>query len=390
MRVAHIITRLIVGGAQENTIASVLGLRRKAGVEVRLLSGPSLGPEGSLEPELSVAPGTLTTCPDLVRPLHLWKDWRALRHLTSWLRNWRADIVHTHSGKAGILGRLAARRAGVPVIVHTIHGPSFGAFQSGLANALFIAAERFAGRFTTHFVSVADAMSRQYLAAGIGRPDRYSRIFSGFPLDPFLSATPDAGLRERLGLAPGHFVVGKIARLFKLKGHEDLIAVAPELVKRCPRIRFLFVGDGAWRRRFEDEIVRRGLTGCFIFAGLVPPVAVAEYVALMDMLVHLSSREGLPRSLPQALAAGKPVVAYDCDGAREVCRENETGFLLAPGDRGGLVERILLLEQDSGLRSRFGGRGRALVREHFPIEKMVEDLHALYLRLLALTSLTRA
>ena len=383
MRVAHIITRLIVGGAQENTIASVLGLRCKAGVEVRLLSGPSIGPEGSLEPELSSVPGLLTTLPDLVRPVHPWKDWRALRHLTAWLRSWRADIVHTHSGKAGLLGRLAARRADVPVIVHTIHGPSFGAFQGFLANAAFTAAERFAGRFTTHFVSVADAMSRQYLAAGIGRPDQYSRIFSGFPLGPFLSAKPNATLRERLGLTSGDFVVGKIARLFKLKGHEDLVAVAPDLVRRCPRIRFLLVGEGAWRPRLENEIGRRGLTRHFVFAGLVPPTAVAEYVALMDVLVHLSLREGLARSLPQALAAGKPVITYDCDGAREVCRENETGFLLAPGDRRGLVGRILQLEQDPGLRSQFGDRGRALVREGFPVERMVGDLHALYLRLLA-------
>ena len=382
MRVAHIITRLIVGGAQENTIASVLGLRHKTGVEVRLVSGPSTGPEGSLEPQLSVVPGLLTTLPDLVRPVHPWKDWRALRHLTAWLRSWRADIVHTHSGKAGFLGRLAARRADVPVIVHTIHGPSFGAFQGFLANAAFTAAERFAGRFTTHFVSVADAMSRQYLAAGIGRPDQYSRIFSGFPLGPFLSAKPNATLRERLGLTSGDFVVGKIARLFKLKGHEDLVAVAPDLVRRCPRIRFLLVGEGAWRPRLENEIARRGLTRHFVFAGLVPPTAVAEYVALMDVLVHLSLREGLARSLPQALAAGKPVITYDCDGAREVCRENETGFLLAPGDRRGLVGRILQLERDPGLRNRFGDRGRALVREGFPVERMVEDLHALYLRLL--------
>jgi len=142
------------------------------------------------------------------------------------------------------------------------------------------------------------------------------------------------------------------------------------------------VGEGAWRPRLENEIARRGLTRHFVFAGLVPPTSVAEYVALMDVLVHLSLREGLARSLPQALAAGKPVITYDCDGAREVCRENETGFLLAPGDRRGLVGRILQLERDPGLRNRFGDRGRALVREGFPVERMVEDLHALYLRLL--------
>ncbi len=381
MRVAHIITRLIVGGAQENTLASVLGLRRKPELEVRLLSGPTAGPEGSLEPAVSAVPALLTVIPDLVRPLHPWKDWRAWRHLTSWLRDWHPDIVHTHSGKAGVLGRLAARRARVPVIVHTIHGPSFGAFQGRLANGLFLAAERLAGRVTTHFVAVADALSRQYLTAGIGRPEQYSRIFSGFALAPFLSARPDPALRQRLGLAPDDFVVGKIARLFKLKGHEDLIDVAPELVRSCPRLRFLLVGEGAWRARFEAEIARQGLTRHFVFAGLVAPGAVPAYIALMDVLVHLSLREGLARSLPQALAAGRPVIAYDCDGAREVCRDQETGFLLEPGDRRGLVKRILELAGDPARRAQLGQRGRELVREDFAVEKMVEALHALYLRL---------
>ena len=133
MRVTHVITRLIVGGAQENTLASVLGLRQKPGVEVNLVAGPALGPEGSLEPGLSAYPGLLTTVPRLVRPLSPWKDALALRGLTTLFRTAQPDIVHTHSGKAGILGRLAAARAGVPTIIHTIHGPSFGSFQGTLA-----------------------------------------------------------------------------------------------------------------------------------------------------------------------------------------------------------------------------------------------------------------
>src|SRR5207245_11680235 len=173
MRVTHVITRLIVGGAQENTVASVLGLRRKPDVEVSLISGPTFGPEGSLAAEVASVPGLLTVVPHLVRPVHPWKDWRALRRLAALLRTQRPDIVHTHSGKAGILGRLAARRARVPVIVHTIHGPSFGAFQGRLPNAVFARAEHFAARVTTHFVVVADAMRDQYLARGIGRPAQY-------------------------------------------------------------------------------------------------------------------------------------------------------------------------------------------------------------------------
>jgi glycosyltransferase involved in cell wall biosynthesis len=382
MRVTHVITRLIVGGAQENTVASVLGLRERPGVEVKLISGPTTGPEGSIEPEAAAITGLLAIVPDLVRPIHPLKDWMALRRLTRLFRQQRPDIVHTHSGKAGILGRLAARRAAVPVSIHTIHGPSFGVFQGMAANAAFRAAERLAGRFTTHFVVVANAMADQYLAAGIGQRDQYSRIFSGFPLEPYLSASNDPALRERLGITASDFVVGKIARLFKLKGHEDLFAVAPELIRKCPRLKFLLVGDGEWRSRFEQMAKSLGVENHFIFTGLVPPREVARYVGIMDALVHLSLREGLPRALPQALAAGKPVVAYDCDGAREVCLDGETGFLLKPRDLDGLTAKLHVLAGNPDLGRRLGQRGRGLVKQWFPVERMIDDLYSLYRKLL--------
>jgi glycosyltransferase involved in cell wall biosynthesis len=382
MRVTHVITRLIVGGAQENTIASVLGLHRKPGLEVSLVSGPTRGPEGSLEPLLAGHPGLLNIVPKLVRPIHPWKDLLAWRKLTHLFRAQRPDVVHTHSGKAGILGRLAAARAGVPIIIHTIHGPSFGSFQGRLANALFRSAERRAAKVTTHFIVVAEAMKQQYLAAGIGPPERYTKILGGFYLEPFLSAANDPQVRATHGLAPGDIVIGTIARLFKLKGHDDLFAIAPRLVAECPQIKFLFVGDGPWRGRFERQAAALGLKSHFVFAGLVPPEAVPKYVGIMDIVAHLSRREGLPRALPQALAAARPVVAYDCDGAKEVCLENETGFLLAPGDLPALSDRLLRLARDPILGERLGHRGRQFVQQSFGIERMVDELYGLYLRLI--------
>ena len=383
MRVTHIITRLIVGGAQENTVATVLGLRRKPGVEAGLISGPTTGPEGSLESEVSKIPGLLAIVPELVRPVHPWNDWLALRNLEQILREQKPDIVHTHSGKAGILGRLAARRAGVPVVIHTIHGPSFGNFQDAASNFIFRAAEKYAAHAMTHFIVVADAMKDQYLAAGIGQPEQYAKIFSGFALEPFLTATNDPDLRGKLGIAPDDFVIGKIARLFKLKGHDDLFAVAPELVRRNPKIKFLLVGDGEWRGRFENMAKTLGLEKHFIFTGLVPPAEVPRYVGIMDALVHLSLREGLPRALPQALAAAKPVMAYDCDGAREICLDGQTGFLVQPGDLTSLKNRLLQLADDSALRERFGQSGQNFVRENFAVEKMVDSIYNLYLKLAA-------
>ncbi|HXR06014.1 MAG TPA: glycosyltransferase family 4 protein [Candidatus Acidoferrum sp.] len=383
MRVTHVITRLIIGGAQENTVATVLGLRQRAGMETALLAGPTAGPEGSLESAFQPCPQVLSIVPSLVRPVHPLRDILALFALTRIFRSTRPDIVHTHSGKAGILGRWAAHRAGVPVVVHTIHGPSFGPFQGAPANGVFRGAERFAARFTTHYVSVAEAMTRQYLAAGLGRAGQYTRIFSGFPLQPFLDAENEPAWRARLGLAPDDFVIGMISRLFKLKGHDDLLDIAPRLVRQCPRAKFLLVGDGAWRARLENRARDAGLEKHFVFAGLVAPAEVPRHVGIMDALAHLSRREGLPRALPQALAAARPVVAYDCDGAGEVCIDNETGFLVPPGDRETLARRLLQLAGDPDLRRRLAARGREFVRPRFAVETMLDELHALYLKLAA-------
>ncbi len=381
MRVTHIITRLIVGGAQENTVSSVLGLQQKPGLEVDLITGPTTGSEGSLESAFSHHPGTLRLTPHLVRAVHPLRDWLALRDLTALLRERRPDIVHTHSSKAGILGRLAAQRAGVPILVHTIHGPSFGTFQGAAANLLFTAAERHAARCTTHFVSVADAMTRQFLEAGIGRPEQFTRVFSGFPLEPFLAARNEPALRARFGLEPEDFVVGKIARLFRLKGHDDLIDVAPALIRQCPRLKFLLVGGGPWHGRLQAHVRSLNLQRHFVFTGLIPPSEVPACVGIMDALVHLSRREGLPRALPQALAAARPVVAFDCDGAGEVCIDGKTGFLVPASDRKRLCDALLSLATNPALREQLGRQGQAFVKERFPVQRMVDDLHDLYVKL---------
>jgi glycosyltransferase involved in cell wall biosynthesis len=379
MRVTHIITRLIVGGAQENTLATVAGLRQMPGIEADLMSGPTFGPEGSLEREA----GKLIIVPELIRRIDPVKDVLALKKLEAILRERKPDVVHTHSGKAGILGRLAAKRAGVPIIIHTIHGPSFGKFQNVVSNFVFRSVEKYAAHCTTHFVVVADAMKNQYLAAGIGRPEQYTKIFSGFALEPFLSAKDDPGLRQKLGIAPDDFVIGKIARLFKLKGHDDLFAVAPELVRQDPKIKFLLIGDGEWRERFGNLAKTQGLEKHFIFTGLVAPGDVPQYTGIMDALVHLSLREGLPRAVPQALACGKPVVAYDCDGAREACLEGQTGFLVQPGDFATLNARLLQLAGDPALCQKLGQAGQSFAQQNFAVEKMVRDIYNLYMNLTA-------
>jgi glycosyltransferase involved in cell wall biosynthesis len=302
----------------------------------------------------------------------------ALVQLTRLLHDRRPDLVHTHSGKAGVLGRLAARRAGVPVILHHIHGPSFGPFQGPAANWVFTAAERRAARATTHFVCSANAMTRIYLGKGIGRPEMFTRVFSGFRVEPFLSATNDPALRSRLGLPAEAFVIGKIARLAPLKGHEDLFEALRALLLQWPSARLLIIGDGPLRARLEARGRELGLADRIVFTGLLPPAEVSRYVGVMNCLAHLSSREAVSRALPQALAAGKPVVAYDFDGADEVCLEGKTGFLVRAGDVQRVANRLLELAKDSALRERLGRTGQDFVKHEFPVEGMVEKIYQLY------------
>ncbi len=395
MRVTHIITRLVVGGAQENTLATICGLMSKPGVSVKLIAGPTIGPEGSLEkearkvfePACAEVAGPPEACPDftiipeLVRPVHPLKDLIALNRLTKILRQQRPEIVHTHSGKAGLLGRLAAKRAGVPVIIHHIHGPSFGPFQGSLPNLVFKTAEKYAAGATDFFFCSASAMTRLYLHAGIGTPEQFKRIFSGFDLAPFLRATNDLALRQKLGLRQEHFVIGKVARIFKLKGHADLLTAFAQVLKPVPQARLLFMGDGALRPEIENQASALGIRDKVIFAGLVPPTEVARYIGIMDCLAHLSYREALSRALPQALAAGKPVIAYDFDGADEVCLENQTGFVVHTGDISAAAKKLVFLAKNPDLRHQFGQSGREFVTENFSIEKMVQDQYDVYVNL---------
>jgi len=387
MRVTHIITRLVIGGAQENTLATIRGLRTKPDLDVKLISGPTIGPEGSLENQarefFGNQPSDFTIVPELVRPVHPLKDFIALRKLEKLLREQKPDLVHTHSGKAGILGRLAAKRAGVPVIIHHIHGPSFGNFQGALANLIFTAAEKHAAKVTDHFFCSASAMTKLYLAAGIGRPEMFTRIFSGFDLQPFLNATNDLTLRQQLGLEVNHFVIGKVSRIFKLKGHADLLNAFAKILPQVPHARLLFVGDGSLRGEIEKQTRELNVRDKIVFTGLVAPNEVARYVGIMDCLAHLSYREALSRALPQALAAGKPVIAYDFDGADEICLDNETGFLIRTGDIEAAAQKLLQLARDAALRKNFGERGQQFVSENFSVEKMVADQYAVYQNLAA-------
>ena len=320
----------------------------------------------------------------LRRPIHPWRDLASYWKIKDALRRFRPDVVHTHSAKGGLLGRAAAWALGVPAVIHTVHGAPWHPWQGRGAQRFFQACERWAARRCHAMVSVADAMTDLMVSAGVAPREKFTTIYSGMEVEPFLqSGEHRQRMRRELGYGPEHVVVGKIARLFKLKGHDDVIRAARSVIDAEPNVRFLFVGDGILRDPLKQQIAAAGLTDYFQFTGLVAPERIPALIAATDMVVHASLREGLARVLPQALISGKPVVSFDVDGAREVVIPDQTGFLIPPRDIDGLAAAIKKLAADPALRDRFGQEGRRRYSNIFRHERMTEQLRKLYLDVLA-------
>ncbi len=369
---------MILGGAQENTLLTCQGLV-EAGHDVLLITGPTTGPEGELLAEARRRGVSIEETPALVRRVSPLRDWRAYCDLRARLRQLSPQIVHTHSSKAGVVGRAAARAVGVRSIVHTIHGLPFHRFNNYLLNSLYISAEKFAAARCDRIISVADAMTHQAVAAGIAPPEKFVTIHSGMEIEPFVAARERrAQTRDRLGFAEEDFVIVKLARLFELKGHAALLTAAAALAPKHSKLRLLFVGDGILRAPLEARARSLGLADKIRFTGLVSASEVPEHLAASDLLVHASLREGLPRAVPQALLTGTPVVAFDLDGAPEIVHHGETGLLVPPGDTAALSAAIARMINDTELRERTASAGRDLAARTFPAGKMVADIIALY------------
>jgi len=271
-----------------------------------------------------------------------------------------------------------------PAVVHTIHGLAFHPYQSGILNTFYIAAEKSAAKRTDFFISVADAMTTQSLAAGVGRPEQYVTAYSAIEEDDFLrpiTSEQRAEFRRTYGIREDAVVLVTIARLFMLKGHDYIIESAKLLSKRFENCFWLFVGDGNLSEHYKTQVRGSGLEERIKFTGLLPPSRIPLAIHSSDMLVHCSLREGLARTLPQAMLCGKPAISFDVDGAREVVNEN-TGRLIEPKNIGQLVEACAELIEDESLRRRLGEDGREFVKEKFSPERMVDTIEAVYRKLL--------
>jgi glycosyltransferase involved in cell wall biosynthesis len=379
--VIHIITMLELGGAQQNTLHTVSHLDR-ARFRPYLIAGEG----GILDPEARALDDVpFFPLPDLRREILPHRDLLALGQIRSRIRAivranpGRVAIVHTHSSKAGILGRWAAWLERVPVIVHTFHGFGFHEGQGRPVRWVFETAERLTGRITHAFIMVSRANMEKARRLGIAPVERMTLIRSGIPIEEFLEVEERREeIRASLGVGPDEALVTMVACLKPQKAPLDFVEVARRVASQEPRARFLLAGDGVLRGRVEEAASSCGLEGRFQLLGWrrdIPRILHAS-----DVLVLTSRWEGLPRVLPQAMAAGLPVVATSVDGSPEAVEDGVNGFLVLPGQVEAMASRVLALLRDPDLRRRMGEEGRARVGE-FDIGRMVVQQEELYAKL---------
>jgi glycosyltransferase involved in cell wall biosynthesis len=387
MKIVHIITRLILGGAQENTLITCKLLAER-GHDVTLITGLAIGPEGALFEQTKTAGYETIVLDELRREINPFVDVPAYFKLKKILHQLQPDIVHTHSAKAGILGRYAGwalkKDSKLPLVVHTIHGLAFHLYQNPLLSKFYITIEKAAAKRTDGFITVADTMTQKAKAAGIGVEKPFTTAYSAIEEDAYLTPPPPSEMdafRTKYGIPNDAVVFVKVARLFELKGHEYVIESARRLAEKHDNCYWLFVGDGILAEQLKNQIKFAGLEGRFKFTGLLPPEQIPLAIHSSDILIHCSLREGLARVLPQAMLCGKPVVSFDIDGAKEVVNEN-TGFLIEPESIDQLTDACEKMLQNPNLRNQLGQNGKVTVTEKFAPNTMVDTIESVYQNLM--------
>ncbi len=371
--VLHAITKLELGGAQENTLYTLQNLSRE-----RYNLFLAANDEGILIEKAKELRGVKTFfIPELIRPINPIKDLIALLRLFRFCKREKIDIIHTHSSKAGILGRWAARLAKVPIITHTIHGWGFYPGQNPLKRGLFIFLERMTGRITDRLIAVSRANIKTGIENRIGEKEKYTLIRSGIKLLEFQNVEGNiAEKKKELGLEEDTKVVAMIACFKPQKAPLDFIRVAKRVIEKKPKTQFLLIGDGELKAAIERLIKELNLEKKVILTGWRRDIP--QILKVIDVLALTSRWEGLPRVFPEAMASGLPIVATEVDGAPEAVEEGVNGFLVSVGDIEGMAERIITLLDNPERAEGMGRKGREKVFPEFDIDLMVKKIDNLY------------
>jgi len=369
--ILHIITKLELGGAQQNTLYTVKKHDREK-YNVFLIAGA----EGLLVEDAKKIENLKTYfLAELKHELSPFYDIKCLFALKKIFKNEKIDIVHTHSSKAGILGRIAAKMAGVPVIIHTVHGFSFNDFQNFLTRNFYILLERIAASFTSKLIVVTKIDIEKGLKAKVGKREQYALIRSGFDLTEFSAPRDLLYLKKEFKLEDGVKTVGMVACLKAQKNPADFVRMAALLKKKHPAVKYFLVGDGEKRAEVEKLIAENNLTDDMILTGWRKDVA--GFIQLFDVVVLTSLWEGLPRVLPQSMCAGKPIAATAVDGSKEAIIDGVNGYLVPPKDYTAMAEKVDLLLSSPALREQMGASGSKMSGE-WDQNKMVDAIEEIY------------
>jgi glycosyltransferase involved in cell wall biosynthesis len=388
-KIMHIITRLDMGGSAQNTLLTcreladayqmvlLHGLARESGMTGAELDRLEHGKRDASKRGVKLIP-----LGSLVRPINPVRDLLALCALLGHIRRERPDIVHTHTSKAGILGRLAARMAGVPHIVHTPHGHVFYGHFGRVTAHLFLTLEKYFASFTEKTVALTDGERKDYLDLEVGAADNILTIHSGVDVEEMIISDLDVAAKKKsLGVDPAAKLIGFAGWLLPIKGPGHLLSAMPAVLQEHPDATLVLVGKGNMEPALRQQADRLGLNEHVRFLGWREDVR--EIMPLFDVFVLPSLNEGMGRVLVEAMAAGRPIVASRVGGIPDVVRHGETGLLVMPHDTLSLAESISMLLRDSAQAERMGAMGRLKCRE-FSLQAMIAKLDALYRKLLAI------
>ena len=379
IKVLRIIARLNIGGPAIH--ASTLTARLDpAKYSSRLVVGAEGPNEGNFLALHGIELENVTTLPDLGRELTTRRDAVVLRQLVRLMRHERPHIVHTHTAKAGALGRLAAFLTGVPVVIHTFHGHVLRGYFSSARTRMFIAIERALARMTTRLIAVSPTVRRDLLEMKIGRPDRFDVIRLGLDLDPFLDAERLRGqLRAEIGVGPAVPLVGIVGRLVPIKGHDQFLEAASRVATASPA-HFVIAGDGELRGVLEARAADLGLSERIHFLGW--RADLPRIYADLDVVVLSSLNEGSPVALIEAMAAGRAVVSTDVGGVADVVTSGVAGILTPPGDPAALAQAVQAVLADDRRRAAMERAGRASVYPTYSVPRLLQEIDQLYTRAL--------
>ena len=381
IRVLRVIARLNVGGPALHAVLLTERLDPTR-YDSRLATGRVGHDEGDYLDLHGAVPSGLVSIDQLGRDVRGGRDWTAFRQLVRLIRTFRPHVVHTHTAKAGALGRLAAAVCRVPVVVHTYHGHVFDGYFSPLQTRVVVAIERLLAWRSTALVAVTERVRREVLSRGIGRPSAVVVVPLGLDLEPMRAAAARRGeLRAELGLAPGTPLVGIVARLVPIKAHETFLQAAADVAAARPDAMFLIAGDGERRGTLETMARDLGLGDRVRFLGW--RADLDRLYADLDVVVLTSKNEGSPVALIEAMAAGRAVVSTRAGGVEDVVADDVTGRVVPVGDAAAVARAVVGLLDDPDAAARLGEAAQASALARFGSERLVADVDALYQRLLA-------